>query len=350
MTITLLSPDGVAVTAQQERQAKAAQHGGGAGRPLGGRSGFRVGTPSNVLTATSTTWTLGPCAAEIDPGATTHQGMYGWASDQNISGSITAADATYARKDIVYIQINDPTAGDSTGSLSYTPQYLAGTPSASPAAPALPARAFLVGTINVPQVGGGSPTVVVNTARYVAAGAPLPVYSQAERDALTAYDGLRVMRMDLPGRPIETYDGAVWIMPPQGQIAAAAYPSDTGDIAYNFLAIIAEVTTPSVAAGRKLRITLETDAYMTASNGITAIGLNQGGTTGNPDGTQLRNSAVAYLLATSTQSADLTYHFTTTAAGPQRFYATCKAVLPGGAAVHYPPNGRRITVYDDGAA
>ena len=210
MTITLLAPDGVAVTAQQERQARAAAHGGGSGRQLGGRSGFRVGTPSTVLAATSTTWTLGPCAAMIDPGASTHQGMYGWSSDANVTGSVTAADATYARKDIVYIQVNDSSAGDGSGATSAPVLYLAGTASASPVAPTLPARSFLVGTITVPQAGGGSPTVVLNTARYVAAGAPLPVFSQAERDALSLFDGLIVQRRDLAGRPMQTWDGTEW--------------------------------------------------------------------------------------------------------------------------------------------
>ena len=210
MTITLLAPDGLAVRAQQERQGRAAEHGGGSGRQLGGRSGFRVGTPTNVLTATSTTWTLGPCAAEIDPGASLHQGMYGWATDQNITGTVTAADATYDRKDIVYIQINDPTSGDGTGTLKYDPQYLAGSPSATPAAPTLPARSFLVGTISVPKAGGGSPTVQLNPARYVAAGAALPV-SLAEREALAGkYDGLTVQRTDVAGRPLETWDGSDW--------------------------------------------------------------------------------------------------------------------------------------------
>ena len=77
MTITYVAPDGVEITAQQFRQAQAATHGGGANRRLGGRSGFRVDTPSNILTATSTTWTLVPCAAMIDAGFATYQGMYG---------------------------------------------------------------------------------------------------------------------------------------------------------------------------------------------------------------------------------------------------------------------------------
>lgn len=197
MTITLLAPDGVAVTAQQERQARAAGHGGGSGRQLGGRSGFRVGTPSTVLTATSTTWTLGACSAMLDPGASTHQGMYGWSTDANVTGAVTAADATNPRKDIVYIQVSDSSAGDGSGATSAPVLYLAGAPGVTPSAPTLPARSFLVGTISVPVAGGGSPTVTLNPARYVAAGGILPVADDAERLTLTPYEGLRVDQLDI---------------------------------------------------------------------------------------------------------------------------------------------------------
>jgi hypothetical protein len=199
-------------TAQQFRQGQSALYGGGSGRRLGGRSGFRVDTPSTILTASSTTWTLGPCSAQIDPGATTHQGMYGWATDANVTGTVTAADATNPRKDIVYIQVNDSSAGDGSGALTANVSYLAGTPApvgaGTPAPPTLPARSFLVGTISVPISGGGSPTVVRNPAVFAAAGAPLPVSSQTERDALVTYDGLTVQRLDLPGRPLEAWSAA----------------------------------------------------------------------------------------------------------------------------------------------
>jgi len=204
--------DGAAgqLTAQQERQGWAAVHGGGSGRQLGGRSGFRVGTPSTVLTASSTTWTLGACSAMLDPGASLHQGMYGWSSDANVTGSVTAADATYDRKDIVYIQVNDSSAGDGSGALTAPVLYLAGTASATPTAPTLPARSFLVGTISVPKLNGGSPTVSLNPARYVAAGAPHPV-DLTDRDALVKYDMLTVQRRDVAGRPLETWDGSEWV-------------------------------------------------------------------------------------------------------------------------------------------
>jgi len=165
----------------------------------------------------------------LDPGAQTHQGMYGWSNDTNVTGTVTAADATYDRKDIVYIQVNDSDM-DTSGAKSAPGLYLAGTASASPAAPALPARSFLVGTITVPKAGGGSPTVQLNTARYAAAGAPLPVSSQAERDALSLYDGLMVQRLDLPGRSLESYDAgtSTWAAIPTVQAVALPQGIDPG--------------------------------------------------------------------------------------------------------------------------
>jgi hypothetical protein len=132
----------------------------------------------------------------IDPAATTHQGMYGWSSDSNITGAVTAADATYARKDIVYVQVNDSSAGDGSGALNASVLYLAGVASASPTAPDLPARSFLIGTLNVPIAGGGSPTVTPNPAKYVAAGGVLPVATDAEALALVQTPGLTVSYLD----------------------------------------------------------------------------------------------------------------------------------------------------------
>ena len=37
------------------------------------------------------------------------------------------------------------------------------------------------------------------------------VSSQAQRDALTKYTGLRVQRMDLPGHPDDIWDGSAWL-------------------------------------------------------------------------------------------------------------------------------------------
>lgn len=215
MAIYLLQPDGVALSAGAHRRGRAALNGGGSGRAVGGRSGFRVDTPSDVLVVSTSGWSLKACAAMIDPGASTNQGMYGWASDSTITGTPTPPDATLPRKDIYYIQVNDPSAGDGTsGTASANVYYAAGTPSASPVAPALPPRSLLIGTATVPQVGGGSPTVVLNPARFVAAGARLPIASAGERALLSGYEGFEILRTDLkqasPAGVIERHNGTGW--------------------------------------------------------------------------------------------------------------------------------------------
>lgn len=288
MTITFLAPDGVAITAKQERQANAALHGGGYGRPLGGRSGFRVDTPSDVFTATSTTWTLKPCTAMIDPGASTHQGMYGWATDADVTGAVTASDATYARKDIAYIQINDSSAGDGSGALSAPVLYAAGVPGADPQPPALPPRSFLVATITVPQTGGGSPSVVLNPARFVAAGARLPVGSAAERPS-APHVGQEVLRTDRNNH-VQRWNGTAWkwVSEPERYVERANVFDST--LSSSSMAIrtmpSSVIPTRSYATQIKVRsmATISTDAINTgamriifgASVGVSQVGDAQG--------------------------------------------------------------------------
>lgn len=248
MTIILLQPDGVPISAKSERQGSAALYGGGANRPLGGRSGFRVDTASDVLTVTTTSWTLKPCAAMIDPGASVDQGMYGWANTSNLTGTPTPQDSTLPRKDIYYVQVSDSTSGDGSGAVNADVKYLAGTPSsATPLpAPTLPARSHLIATVTVPQVGGGSPTVVLNPARFVAAGGLLPISSNAERATLTPYDGMAIARTDYDG--IEIFDGTSWGGP---LTATLVTPPDSG------WQIAGGITRVNAQAFRQFRATLK---------------------------------------------------------------------------------------------
>jgi hypothetical protein len=202
-----------AYSAVNERQALAGLLGGGSSRSLGARSGFRVGTPSDIITVTSTTWTAAkPFAAVIDPGFSDIQGAYRWSYDAapNVSGEVTAADATNPRKDILYIQVSDASAGDGSALREAPIKYLAGTAAASPVEPSLPARSFKVGTIDVPIVGGGSPSFTMNRVFFVAAGGVLPVWSQSEEDALVGYEGSQIARMDLQGAS-RWYSDGKWL-------------------------------------------------------------------------------------------------------------------------------------------
>lgn len=192
------------------RQAQSAYlSGASATRPLGVHSGVRPGTPTTTVEVTSTTWTVHPHAGAIDAQAAAEASGYLYAFDADVTGAMTAADGTNARKDILYVRVDDPAEGDGTSVPAVAVGYLAGSPSGTPAAPALPARSMLLGEVLVPKAGGGSPSVTWKAPAAVAAGAPVPVASQAERDALAEYAGLQVVRLD-DAAAVETWDGTVW--------------------------------------------------------------------------------------------------------------------------------------------
>jgi hypothetical protein len=164
MAINLLPLDATAgtpaFTAQQTRQALASLFGmAPGGRPLGASSGVRPGTPAATVFLTgagSTTWNVAAHAGALDTQTSALAGPYAYATTGGDTGSITAADATNPRVDIVYVKVNDNTQ-DGSGLASGTIGYLAGTPAASPSAPATPARAMVLATIAVPKVGSGAP-------------------------------------------------------------------------------------------------------------------------------------------------------------------------------------------------
>lgn len=153
-------------SAQQTREAFAAFLGWApTGRPLGANSGVRAGTPLSTVTASSTTWAVAAHAGVVDAESAALAGPYLYACDGSDSGSVTAADVSNPRVDIVYVTIND-TVQDGSGLRGGVVGYLAGTPAGSPTAPATPARSLRLATIAVPVSGGGSPTVTFVAPAY----------------------------------------------------------------------------------------------------------------------------------------------------------------------------------------
>ncbi|WP_105033489.1 hypothetical protein [Cryobacterium aureum] len=158
------------------RQAAAvALAGATAARPLGARSGVRPGTSTTTVTATSTTWTCGPFAGTADVQAAAEAGPYDFAFDAAASGSMAAANASYARTDILYVQVDDPSESDGSTVPAVTRKYLAGQAVAGQPTPVPPvAHTFVVARINVPKSGAGSPVVTWVAPYAVAAGGILP--------------------------------------------------------------------------------------------------------------------------------------------------------------------------------
>jgi hypothetical protein len=129
-----------------------------------------------------------------------------------------AAPASGSRFDVIYAKQQDPTSGVPSPDAASGPLYgvLQGTASSSPTKPNI---ATIVGAVELAtaqvyagatSTNGANVTITPTAQQVVARGAPIPVSSQAERDALTQYPSLTVRRMDLPGLPTEVSGGGSW--------------------------------------------------------------------------------------------------------------------------------------------
>jgi len=159
-------------TGRTVRQAMSVALGGAtAARPLGARSGVRPGTPaSTVALPTATSYVIHPHAGVLDTQASAAAGPYWYAIPADETGTVNAAHATWPRKDILWVRIDDPGETDGSFVPAIVTGYTAGTAAASPAVPATPARAMRLATISVPLSGGGSPTITFDAPFMAAAG------------------------------------------------------------------------------------------------------------------------------------------------------------------------------------
>lgn len=150
------------------------------------------------------------------------KGVYLVAVDSVTSaGSLGVADATNGRLDRVVLEVLDPDNGSGGTTRIGRLRIITGTPAALPGLPALPPLALHVAQIQVPKSGAGNPVVTVDAPLTAASGAPVPVRSQAERDALSVSDGFQVARQDLGGR-VETRTAGTWRPLYEGPYAMAS--------------------------------------------------------------------------------------------------------------------------------
>lgn len=141
--------------------------------------GVRPGAGLDV-TVSGTTITVTAGVAVVQGGSATTQGPYMAYSDATTTLTLTAADGTNPRVDLVYMRVRD-TDADASGARDGTILYLAGTASASPVAPtpaSTPSYTVLA-TISVPKSGGGSPAVSYAARPYTAAAGGLTIGSIA---------------------------------------------------------------------------------------------------------------------------------------------------------------------------
>lgn len=123
-------------------------------------------------------------------------GAYLYAFPNAVSKDLDARPgAGTSRIDLVVAHIYDADVHPADTSLRELDlEVVTGNAGAVPVVPTQPDGTVLVAMLSVPA--SGAISVNVNGPRTVAVGGILPVASQAERDALTAYDGLVVYRED----------------------------------------------------------------------------------------------------------------------------------------------------------
>ena len=162
------------------------------------------------------TGVLGPAPAVSLSGSTVQVGAFngvigsakgayftGLDSVTPAEGSVPPADATNGRLDRIVLEVLDPDNGSAGTTRTGRLRLIPGTAAAIPALPALPPLSLHVAQVQVPKSPSGAavtPVVTVDPPLTVASGVPVPVQTEAERDALGVTGAREVARLDNGGR------------------------------------------------------------------------------------------------------------------------------------------------------
>lgn len=175
------------------------------GSGLGGRAGVRPGTGGFFVTLSGSTISIAAGVASV---YVSGQGIFRVVLTSTATKTLTAADITYGRVDLVYLRVWDSDI-DGLGLYQGDVVYLAGTPSATPAVPTPGAGEMYIqlGQITVPVSGGPTPTVADVRPITVAPGGILPVQS-ADLATAGLYPGQ--VRYNAARGLLEYWSGTAW--------------------------------------------------------------------------------------------------------------------------------------------
>ena len=166
--------------------------------------------PAPAITLSGNTVQVGPCGVAIG----TAKGVYltGLDSVTAAEGTVGVADATYSRMDRIVLEVLDPGNGSGGTDRKGRLRVIPGTAAAIPGLPPLPSLALHLGSVLTPKSSSGQPSVVAADCKFTAtAGAPVPVRNETERGELLKYEGAQALRLDSPGRSIDTVVNGAWV-------------------------------------------------------------------------------------------------------------------------------------------
>jgi hypothetical protein len=198
------------------------------GTAQGARAGIRPGDPGLTVTLAGTTVNVSAGSATIYKSG---QGLYRAQLAASSPGTLSAANATFSRIDLVYLRVWD-TAVDASGLRKADTVYLVGTPSGSPVAPSPGGTEIYIplATITVPNTGaGGTGSATVSSAARqvtVAPGGILPVSSAADIAISGAYVG-QTRYNTVRGLP-EFWTGSAWVAQGDWQAFTPTWACATG--------------------------------------------------------------------------------------------------------------------------
>lgn len=178
---TWVNPASKQLDAGELRRADGALFAGD-GSALGARGGIvRHGDTSLLVSVSaSDVVTIQPGPVVIPGNAVSGTGCYRSALAAAVTGNLAARDATNSRIDLVVFRQLDTDVVGSHAAYTARIEILAGTPSSTPSAPALPSMAVELARIPVPVSGGGNASVDLSRRTYaVALGGILPVATEA---------------------------------------------------------------------------------------------------------------------------------------------------------------------------
>lgn len=185
--------------------------------PLDVRTGVvrAPGSPMLVTgTASTAPWTVIVAAGHVVGSKGSSNGPYYAANDGAYTVNLTVPPTSNSRIDVIYAMQQDPAAiVNADASVAAVIAAAPGTPGASPAVPAIPSGAVALAQVLIASTAtagtSGAGVTITDVRQFtVPRGAPIPVQSQTERDAITVFDGLTVDRLDV--HRIETYNNTTW--------------------------------------------------------------------------------------------------------------------------------------------
>lgn len=177
-----------------------------------------------------------------------YQGVYQVVNDATVTVTISAADATNARKDLIVARIKD--AGYSGGSNAFSIEVVTGTPAASPADPAVPVDCLVLARVNVAALASSILNANITDLRtYAGQIGSIPTTSAAHPTAIRP--GHKIYDTDTAQELI--WNGSVWVcQTPQG--ATVQTSQSTTSASYTDLATGGPAVT--VLTGTKAIVTV----------------------------------------------------------------------------------------------